>query len=189
MNTLVQSRCPWATNDLLIRYHDKDWGVPVHDDRLLFEVLVLEIAQAGLSWHTVLKKRDTYREVFDHFAINKIADYSPRKIAQLLNNPGIIRNRLKVQATIHNAKAVLVVQKEFGSFDRFIWQFVKHRTRQNHWKNEQALPCSTPESDLMSQALKQRGFTFVGTKICYAFMQAVGMVNDHQANCYRHNEV
>ena len=186
MKTSNTSRCSWATNDLLTRYHDQEWGVPIHDDRLLFEFLLLEGAQAGLSWQTVLQKRDIYREVFDRFDPKTIARYPPRRIAQLLNNPGIIRNRLKVRAAVINAKAFLLVQNEFGSFDEYIWQFVQFRSRQNHWKTPQSVPCRTAESDAMSQALKRRGFTFVGTKICYAYMQAVGMVNDHTTNCFRH---
>ncbi len=183
------SRCAWATNDLLIRYHDDEWGVPIHDDRLLFEFLILEGAQAGLSWQTVLQKRDTYRDAFDGFDASKVARYSSRKIAQLLNNPGIIRNRLKVHGTVTNAKAFLHVQSEFGGVDEYLWQFVNHRSRQNHWKTLQTVPCSTSESDAMSKALKHRGFTFVGAKICYAFMQAVGMVNDHTTNCFRHRQL
>ena len=179
-------RCSWATNPLLIQYHDEEWGVPIHDDHRLFEFLLLEGAQAGLSWQTVLQKRDTYRQVFDHFDPNKIARYTPNKIAKLLGNPGIIRNRLKVQAAITNAQAFLVIKDEFDSFDRFIWQFVEHRPRHNRWKTMQEVPCSSPESDAMSKTLKRRGFTFVGTTICYAFMQAVGMVNDHTTNCFRH---
>jgi len=186
MNTSNTSRCAWATNDLLIRYHDEEWGVPIHDDRLLFEFLILEGAQAGLSWQTVFQKRDMYREVFDNFDANKVACYSPRKITQLLNNPGIIRNRLKVHGAVTNAKAFLHIEQEFGSVDEYLWQFVNYRSRQNLWKTLQSVPCRTLESDAMSKALKHRGFTFVGTKICYAFMQAVGMVNDHTTNCFRH---
>ena len=189
MKSPTTSRCAWATNELLIGYHDDEWGVPIHDDRLLFEFLILEGAQAGLSWLTVLQKRNTYREVFDQFDASKIARYSSRTVTDLLNNPGIIRNRLKVQAAVTNAKAFLLIRDEFGSFDHFIWQFVEHRTRQNNWKTMQAVPCSTGESDAMSNALKRRGFTFVGTKICYAFMQAVGMVNDHTTNCFRHRQL
>lgn len=180
------SRCAWATNDLLIRYHDNEWGVPIHDDQLLFEFLILEGAQAGLSWLTVLQKRETYREVFDGFDAHTIAHYSSRKIAQLLNNPGIIRNRLKVQAAVTNAQAFLRVQQEFASFDEFVWKFAQQGSRQNRWKTLQSVPCHTLESDAMSTALKRRGFTFVGTKICYAYMQAVGMVNDHTTHCFRH---
>ena len=185
MTTPRKSRCAWAFNELLIQYHDKEWGVPVHDDRMLFEFLILEGAQAGLSWHTVLQKRETYRDAFDQFHAEKIARYSPRKIAQLLNNSGIIRNRLKIQAAITNAKAFLVLQDQFASFDQFIWQFVDHCPRQNCWKSSHTLPCSSSQSDAMSRTLKHHGFTFVGTKICYAFMQATGMVGDHVVGCFR----
>jgi len=180
------TRCGWCTSDLeYIRYHDEEWGVPVHDDTRLFEMLILEGAQAGLSWLTILKRRATYRTAFDHFDAKKIARYDARKIAKLLADPGIIRNRLKVAAAIQNAKAFLAVQKEFGSFDRFIWQFVGGSPQINRPAGLHAIPACTPVSDAMSRELKKRGFKFVGSTICYAFMQAVGMVNDHTGNCFR----
>lgn len=184
----TNSRCPWAKNDLYAAYHDFEWGVPVHDDRLLFEFLVLEGAQAGLSWETILKKRENYREAFDHFDAAIIAKYGERKRKTLLANAGIVRNRLKVEAAIENAKAFLAVQKEFGTFDRYVWQFVGGEPKQSAWKSSKEVPAITPESDAMSD-LKRRGFKFVGSTICYAFMQAVGMVNDHLVGCYRHDEV
>jgi len=167
----------------MIEYHDKEWGVPVHDDRLLFEFLILEGAQAGLSWETILNKRENYRRAFDHFDAAKIARYDAKKSRELMANAGIVRNRLKIASTISNAKAFLDVQKEFGSFDRYIWQFVGGRSKVNRWRSSQRLPARTPESDAMSKDLKRRGFRFVGSTICYAFMQAVGMVNDHAADC------
>jgi DNA-3-methyladenine glycosylase I len=169
----------------MIEYHDREWGVPVHDDRALFEFLILEGAQAGLSWETILKKRENYREAFDSFDAEKIAQYDRRKVRELMANPGIVRNRLKIDATISNAKAFLAVQKEFGSFDSYIWKFVGGKTKKNSWRSSQRLPASTPESDAMSKDLKRRGFRFVGSTICYAFMQAVGMVDDHLPGCYR----
>ena len=169
----------------MIEYHDREWGVPVHDDRTLFEFLILEGAQAGLSWETILKKRENYREAFDGFDAKKIADYDRRKFRELMANPGIVRNRLKIDATISNAKAFLAVQKEFGSFDSYIWKFVGGKTKKNSWRSSQRLPASTAESDAMSKDLKRRGFRFVGSTICYAFMQAVGMVDDHLPECYR----
>lgn len=182
-------RCPWAGETKIYQdYHDKEWGVPVHDDRTLFEMINLEGAQAGLSWLTVLKKRETYREAFDNFDAKKIARYGDKKVAELLANPGIIRNRLKVAATIGNAKAFLAVQKEFGTFDRYIWQFVGGKTiRHERHSMEDAID-RTAESDAMSKDLKKRGFKFVGTTICYAFMQAVGMVDDHLDTCFRHGK-
>jgi DNA-3-methyladenine glycosylase I len=178
-------RCPWAEgSDLERAYHDHEWGRPVHDDRLLFEFLVLEGAQAGLSWSTILKKREGYRRAFDNFEAAKVAAYSGAKIARLLEDPGIIRNRLKVRAAVTNARAFLAVQKEFGSFDAYIWQFVGGRPIRNAWQSLQQIPASTPESEAMSRDLKRRGFTFVGPTICYAFMQAVGMVNDHLIDCF-----
>ena len=183
------TRCSWATNTLLIAYHDREWGVPVHDDRRLFEFLILEGAQAGLSWNTILQKREAFRTAFDHFDPAAIARYDVRKIRRLLSNPGIIRNRLKIQAAISNAQAFLLVQKEVGSFDEYIWEFVKGRPIRNRWKSPQDVPCNTPVSDAMSQDLKRRGFTFVGSTICYAFMQAVGMVNDHTTDCFRYREL
>jgi len=167
----------------MIEYHDKEWGVPVHDDRLLFEFLILEGAQAGLSWETILNKRENYRRAFDHFDAAKIARYDAKKSRELMANAGIVRNRLKIASTISNAKAFLDVQKEFGSFDRYIWQFVGGRPKVNRWRSSQRLPARTPESDAMSKDLKRHGFRFVGSTICYAFMQAVGMVNDHAADC------
>ena len=182
-----KSRCPWSLGDpLYIIYHDREWGVPVHDDRKLFEMLILEGAQAGLSWITILKKRENYRAAFDNFDAKKIARYDARKIKQLMNNAGIVRNRLKIESTISNAKAFLAVQKEFGSFDRYIWQFVGEK--QNHWKSLKQIPPKTAESDSMSKNLKKRGFRFVGSTICYAFMQACGLVNDHLVSCFRNKQ-
>jgi DNA-3-methyladenine glycosylase I len=183
-------RCPWADGSILEReYHDHEWGRPVHDDRLLFEFLVLEGAQAGLSWLTILKKREGYRRAFDHFEPAKIAAYSDAKIAGLLEDPGIIRNRLKVRAAVTNARAFLAVQKEFGSFDTYIWQFVGGKPIRNSWRTMAEIPASTPESEAMSRDLKRRGFKFVGATICYAFMQAVGMVNDHLTDCFAYDEI
>jgi DNA-3-methyladenine glycosylase I len=182
-------RCPWAKTEQYIEYHDLEWGVPLHDDRTLFEFLILEGAQAGLSWATILNKRDNYREAFDHFDAAIIARYGKRKQQGLLLNPGIVRNRLKIDAAIQNAKAFLLVQKEFGTFDAHIWSFVDHEPKQNAWKSLAEVPTGTPESDAMSKDLKRRGFTFVGSTICYAFMQAVGMVNDHLTECFRHKEL
>jgi DNA-3-methyladenine glycosylase I len=181
-------RCAWPKTELDIAYHDSEWGVPVHDDRLLFEFLILEGAQAGLSWSTVLKKRENYRRVFDQFDARKVAAYDQKKVAALLADPGIIRNRLKVASAIDNAKSFLAVQKEFGSFDRFIWRFVGGKPIQNHRKALSDIPAQTPESDAMSKDLSRRGFRFVGSTICYAFMQAVGMVNDHTVECFRSRE-
>ncbi len=181
-------RCPWARNDLSIRYHDEEWGVPAHDDATLFEFLLLEAAQAGLSWDTILKKRENYRAAFNRFDPGKIARYDSRKTQSLMNNPGIIRNRLKVAAAVTNAKAFLKVQKEFGSFDTYIWQFTGGSPLLNSWRSPKQVPASTPESDAMSKDLKKRGFSFVGTTICYAFMQAVGMVNDHLTGCFRYSK-
>ena len=177
------NRCHWAKSPLMIEYHDKEWGVPVHDDRVLFEFLILEGAQAGLSWETILNKRENYRRAFDRFDAEKIARYDGKKVRSLMADAGIVRNRLKIASTISNAKAFLDVQKEFGSFDRYIWQFVGGRPKVNRWRSSQRLPARTPESDAMSKDLKRRGFRFVGSTICYAFMQAVGMVNDHAADC------
>ena len=178
-------RCPWATGELSIRYHDEEWGVPVHDDRALFEFLILEGAQAGLSWNTILNKRDNYRKAFAGFDPRKVARYDRRKVEQLLRDPGIVRNKLKIASTVANAKVFLAVQKEFGSFDRYIWQFVEGKARQNLPKSLDQVPASSPDSDAMSKDLKRRGFNFVGSTICYAFMQAVGMVNDHVVDCFR----
>ena len=180
-------RCAWAKGEQYIRYHDEEWGVPVHDDRTLFEFMVLEGAQAGLSWSTILNKRDNYRRAFDGFDARKVAAYDKRKIKQLLADPGIVRNKLKIASTIANAKAFLRVQEEFGTFDRYIWQFVGGKTIVNPWKVRQ-VPARTAESDGMSKDLKKRGFNFVGSTICYAFMQAAGMVDDHIVGCHRHRE-
>jgi DNA-3-methyladenine glycosylase I len=177
-------RCHWATSELNIPYHDEEWGVPLHDDRALFELLILEGAQAGLSWDTVLKKRTRYREVFDKFDVKKVARYDKKKVRELLKDAGIIRNKLKIAATISNAQAFLKVQEEFGSFDKYIWQFVGSKPKQNAWKTHKNLPAKTSESDAMSKNLKKRGFRFVGSTICYAFMQATGMVNDHLVSCF-----
>jgi len=174
---------------LAVRYHDQEWGVPVHDDRTLFEFLVLEGAQAGLSWETILNKRENYRAAFDGFDAQRVARYNRRKIEQLLKNPGIVRNRLKIASAVRNAQSLLRVQEEFGSFDRYVWQFVDGRPRVNQWKSRTRIPARTAQSDAMSKALKKRGFNFVGSTICYAFMQAVGMVNDHVVQCFRHGEV
>jgi len=182
-------RCHWAGNDLMVLYHDKEWGTPLHDDRRLFEFLILEGAQAGLSWDTILKKRENYRVAFDNFDPLVVSRYDSRKVAELLSNPGIIRNRLKVDSAIKNAEAYLQVQKEFGSFDAYVWHFIGGQPRQNAWSASNQVPAHTPESDAMSKDLKRRGFNFVGSTICYAFMQAVGMVNDHLVDCFRHAEV
>lgn len=181
--------CPWATTDISITYHDREWGVPVHDDRLLFEFLILEGAQAGLSWLTILRKRENYRAAFDDFDAAKVAGYGPRDVTRLLNNPGIVRNKLKVAAAIQNAKAFLAVQEEFGSFDQYSWSFVGGRPIQNRWRSMSEVPARTAESDAMSHDLRKRGFKFVGSTICYAHMQATGMVNDHLVACPRHAEL
>ena len=173
----------------MIQYHDREWGVPQHDDRTLFEFLVLEGAQAGLSWSTILEKRDNYRRAFDRFDARKVARYDARKVRKLLADAGIVRNRLKIAAAIQNAKAFLAVQKEFGSFDAYIWRFVGGRPIRNAWKRLERIPARTPESDAMSKDLLGRGFKFVGPTICYAFMQAVGMVNDHLVDCFRYGEI
>jgi DNA-3-methyladenine glycosylase I len=173
----------------MIAYHDQEWGVPVHDDRRLFEFLILEGAQAGLSWETILNKRENYRRAFDRFDPKKVARYNRRKVRQLLANEGIVRNRLKIAAAISNAQAFLAVQKEFGSFDRYIWQFVGGHPKRNDWGKSQRVPTSTRESDAMSKDLKRRGFRFIGSTICYAFMQATGMVNDHARECFRRNQI
>jgi len=182
-------RCTWATNEQNIPYHDEEWGVPVHEEHKWFELLILEGAQAGLSWDTVLKKRARYREVFDGFDPQKVARYDKKKVRELLRDAGIIRNRLKIDATIGNARAFLEVQEEFGTFDAYIWRFVGGKPKQNAWKTHKGLPAKTPESDALSKDLKKRGFRFVGSTICYAFMQATGMVNDHLVSCYRYTEV
>jgi len=180
------TRCSWAQSEISIRYHDEEWGVPVHDDRMLFEFLILEGAQAGLSWETILNKRENYRAAFDNFDAQLVARYDRRKLAQLLKNPGIVRNRLKIASAMRNAQAFLRLQNEFGSFNRYIWQFVGGRPQINSWKSRDRLPAHTAVSDAMSKDLKKRGFNFVGSTICYAFMQAVGMVNDHVLTCFRH---
>lgn len=182
-------RCPWAKGDEYIDYHDKEWGVPVHDDRLLFKFLILEGAQAGLSWITILKKRETYRKAFDEFDPELVAKYGKRKQQALLANPGIVRNRLKIAAAVQNAQAFLAVQEECGSFDEYAWEFVGGKPKQNAWKTMKTVPARTSESDAMSKDLKRRGFKFVGSTICCAFMQAVGMVNDHLVDCFRHAEL
>jgi DNA-3-methyladenine glycosylase I len=179
-------RCAWANNELAIRYHDEEWGRPVHDDRMLFEFLILEGAQAGLSWNTILAKRDNYRKAFDGFDPQRVAEYNRRKIQQLLRDPGIVRNKLKIASAVENAKAFLRVQQEFGSFDRYIWQFVGGKPLVNKRKSLKQVPAKTAESDAMSKDLKRHGFNFVGSTICYAFMQAVGMVNDHIVTCHRY---
>jgi DNA-3-methyladenine glycosylase I len=181
-------RCRWATNELSILYHDSEWGVPQHDDRTLFEFLILEGAQAGLSWDTILKKRDNYRAAFDNFVPAKVARYDSRKVQALMGDPGIVRNRLKIASAISNARAFLEVQKEFGSFDRYVWQFVGGKPRVNALRRKDSIPASTVESDAMSNDLKKRGFNFVGSTICYAFMQATGMVNDHAIECFRYKK-
>ena len=186
----MKSRCGWSTNDpLYIEYHDTEWGVPLHDDRRLFEFLVLDGAQAGLSWLTILKKRQNYRIAFDNFDPQKVARYDDRKISELMANEGIVRNKLKIEASVQNARAFLGIQKEFGSFDRYIWQFVGGATLKNKWKTLEEIPSQTPESAAMSADLKRRGFKFVGPTICYAFMQAAGLVNDHVVDCFRYEEV
>ncbi len=183
-------RCAWCgTDPLYVRYHDAEWGVPVHDDRLLFEFLVLEGAQAGLSWITILRKRENYRRAFDGFAAEKVARYGARDVKRLLADPGIVRNRLKIDAAIGNAQRYLQVQEEFGSFDAYVWRFVGGRPIVNRWKTLKQIPASTPESDALSRDLKARGFKFVGSTICYSHMQATGMVNDHLVGCFRHCEV
>jgi DNA-3-methyladenine glycosylase I len=182
-------RCAWPSTELSIRYHDEEWGAPVHDDRALFEFLILEGAQAGLSWETILSKRENYRAAFDGFDAKRVAGYDRRKLAQLLKNPGIVRNRLKIASAVQNARALLHVQEEYGTFDRYIWQFVDGRPQINSWKSNDRLPAVTAQSDAMSKALKKRGFNFVGSTICYAFMQAVGMVNDHVVTCFRYADL
>ncbi len=183
-------RCEWARNgsELEKAYHDQEWGVPVHDDRLWFEFLTLEGAQAGLSWSTILNKRTGYKIAFDNFDVNKVAKYDAAKIAILLNNLEIVRNKLKINATVSNAKQFIKIQKEFGSFDAYIWQFVGGKTKVNHWKHSSEVPVSTVESDRMYKDLKKRGFKFIGTTICYALMQATGMVNDHTVDCFCYNK-
>jgi DNA-3-methyladenine glycosylase I len=186
----MKQRCEWCGDDpLYVEYHDKEWGVPVHEGRKLFEMLILEGAQAGLNWLTILRKRENYRNAFDNFDAKKIAKYGKAKVAKLLADPGIVRNRLKIAATIQNARALLEIQKEFGSFDRYIWRFVGGKPKINKWKTLKEIPPKTAESDAMSKDLKKRGFAFVGSTICYAFMQAVGMVNDHVVTCFRYRQI
>lgn len=182
-------RCAWAKNELAIAYHDAEWGVPQHDDRVLFEFLVLEGAQAGLSWDTILRKRENYRAAFDRFDPKEISRYDKRNLDSLMRNEGVVRNRLKIESAVKNAKAFLQVQKEFGSFDRYVWEFVGGKTKVNARRKLGDVPARSAESDAMSKDLKKRGFTFVGSTICYAFMQAVGMVNDHVVTCFRYREV
>jgi DNA-3-methyladenine glycosylase I len=182
-------RCPWATTELTVAYHDQEWGVPVHDDRMLFEFLILEGAQAGLSWITILRKRDNYRKAFDGFHAEKIARYGLRDVQRLLGDAGIVRNRLKIAAAIENAKAFLEVREEMESFDRYLWSFVGGKPIQNRWRNLAEVPARTAQSDAMSRDLLRRGFKFVGSTICYALMQATGMVNDHLVTCPRHAEL
>jgi DNA-3-methyladenine glycosylase I len=189
MTQADKGRCPWAKTDLYIHYHDTEWGVPVHDDRLLFEFLILEGAQAGLSWETILKKRTHYRKAFDDFDPARVARYSENKRKRLLADPGIVRNRLKIEAAIQNAKMFLAVQEQVGTFNEYIWGFVGHEPKQNLWESFKEVPAKTPQSDAMSKDLRRRGFKFVGSTICYAFMQAVGMVNDHLVDCFRHGEL
>jgi DNA-3-methyladenine glycosylase I len=186
---MALERCGWAKGELYERYHDTEWGVPLHDDLMLFEFLVLEGAQAGLSWSTILNKRENYRKAFAGFDPKKVARYDERKITTLLENPGIVRNKLKVRSAIANAKAFLAVQKEFGTFDAYIWSFVGGNPIQNCWPTIKDVPARSPESDAMSKDLLKRGFTFVGSTICYAHMQATGMVNDHIVTCFRHKEL
>ncbi len=187
--TKTLKRCGWAQGSELEQdYHDREWGVPLHDDRKLFEFVTLEGAQAGLSWATILKKRENYRKLFADFDVEKVARYNTRKIESLLNNPGIVRNRLKVESTISNARAFIEITNEFGSFDSYIWQFTDGKPMVNRWKTMQDVPASTEISDAMAKDLKKRGFRFVGSTICYAFMQATGMVNDHTVDCFRYHE-
>jgi len=183
-------RCEWVTEaQIYIDYHDKEWGVPEHEDRKLFELLTLEGAQAGLSWLTILKKRENYRAAFDDFHIEKVANYNQIKVEELMQNKGIVRNRLKIESTIKNAKAIIAIQKELGSFDAYIWRFVGGKPKINTWTSLSVIPAKTPESDAMSKDLAKRGFKFIGSTICYAFMQAIGMVNDHTTDCFRYQEV
>ena len=181
-------RCPWSlSSELMMKYHDEEWGVPIHDDRKLFEFMVLDTFQAGLSWNTILNKRENFKKAFDNFQPEKIARYSDTKIQKLLNDEGIIRNKLKIHGTLNNAKNFIKIQKEYGSFDKFIWQFTGYKTIKNRWKDVKQIPPRTVHSDAMSEALYEKGFKFVGSTICYAFMQAAGMVNDHLVKCHRYN--
>jgi len=183
------TRCHWASNERSIPYHDREWGVPLHEDHQLFEFLILEGAQAGLSWDTILQKRENYRKAFDRFDPAKVARYTAKKMERLLKDPGIVRNRLKIAAAVQNGKSFLAVQEEFGGFDTYIWQFVGAKPRINRWQAHKDVPARTPESDAMSKDLQRRGFKFVGSTICYAFIQAVGMVNDHEVSCFRFAEI
>ncbi|MDZ4798648.1 MAG: DNA-3-methyladenine glycosylase I [Bryobacteraceae bacterium] len=185
----MKKRCSWPKSELDIAYHDEEWGKPLHDDGMLFEFLILEGAQAGLSWSTILRKRDSYRLAFDHFDAAVVAGYGPEKTAALMADAGIVRNRLKIACTVSNAAAFLEVQREFGSFEAYIWQFTGGKPKQNRWAAMSEVPARTTESDAMSKALHKRGFRFVGSTICYAYMQATGMVNDHLVDCFRHHEV
>jgi len=185
----TKNRCGWATEELMVVYHDREWGVPVHDDRLLFEFLILEGAQAGLSWSTILKKRENYRRALDNFDAQKVVRYNTRRIEKLMADPGIVRNRLKIESTVKNARAFLSVQEEFGSFDAYIWRFVGGQPVRNRWRSMKQVPSRTVESDAMSRDLLGRGFKFVGSTICYAFMQAVGLVNDHMVDCFRYEQM
>lgn len=190
MKKKEKKSCPWPSNNpLMVKYHDEEWGVPLHDDKKLFEFIILDAFQAGLSWNTIINKRKNFRKAFDNFNVNKIAKYDAKKIKELLNDEGIIRNKMKINATVQNAKAYLEIKKEFGSFDKYIWQFTKGKTIDNKLSDLNKMPVKTKESDLMSADLKKRGFAFVGSTICYAFMQAAGMVNDHLTYCFRHKEV
>ena len=184
-----QGRCSWARSPISIAYHDLEWGVPVHNDQMLFEFLTLEGAQAGLSWETILKKREAYRQAFSGFDATRVARFRPPRVARLLTKPGIVRNRLKINSTVGNAKAFLAIQREFGSFDAYVWRFVGGTPRVNRWRTLRQVPARTPQSDALSQDLLSRGFKFVGSTICYAFMQAVGMVNDHTIDCFRYERV
>jgi len=186
----MKPRCPWCGEDpVYLKYHDEEWGVPVHDDQRLYEKIVLEGAQAGLSWITILKRRENYRTAFDQFDVETVAAYTEENVERLMNDAGIIRNRMKINSAINNAKRVLEIQKEHGSLDAFLWSFVGRKTISNHWKTMSAVPATTPESDAMGKALKKAGFTLIGSTTCYAMMQSVGMVNDHTVDCYRHREV
>lgn len=186
----MRKRCTWTKNNPYnIKYHDEEWGAPVHNDRKLFEFLLLESFQAGLSWLTILKKRENFKKAFDNFDYNKISDYNEHKIKELMKNKGIVRNKLKINAVVNNARAFIKIQKEFGSFDKYIWQFVNNKTIINSYMSWEEIPATSKESDAMSKDLKKRGFKFVGLTICYAFMQATGMINDHEINCFRYNEV
>lgn len=187
---MTVEKCAWAySSHAEENYHDQEWGAPLHDERLLFEYLILEGAQAGLSWSTILNKREGYRRAFDYFNVEKIARYDQEIVIQLLNNPEIVRNKLKIEATINNAKAFLKIQKEYGSFNRYIWQFVAGKSIQNHWQQFEQIPVTSNESEKMSNNLRQKGFKFVGATICYAYMQAIGMVNDHIVACFRHPQI